>query len=278
MANLKQLRKRINSISSTRKITKAMQLISANKLSKAQDVLDENLSVVSFMDDVTSQAANILSRLHFKKNDNAKTLILITSDKGLCGGYNSSIARSFRHDIANLQEAGIEPEVILIGKKGRDATGYKDSEFYNNIPADYLEIVDVIAEKIINVLQTVGGSVVVYYNSFKNSITYEANARCIWPIEEDEDHKGDERDLAQSKYELGAIDANSAIKLYFKVTLLNALLSASASESSARMVAMDNATRNAKTLIDKLTLNLNRSRQAVVTKELIEIISGAEAL
>jgi F-type H+-transporting ATPase subunit gamma len=137
--------------------------------------------------------------------------------------------------------------------------------------------VEAVAEKIIDVLQTKGGSVAVYFNNYKNTITYEANILPIWPIEDAGSSLGDDENRA-AEYELGKIDVRSSLKLYFKVTLLNALLSANTSESSARMVAMDNATRNAKTLIDKLTLNLNRSRQAMVTKELIEIISGAEAL
>lgn len=274
MANLKQLRKRIQSISSTKKITKAMQLISANKLSKAQEILDENSSVLGFADEAIEQIRPLLDKLDFKTNNTAKVLILITSDKGLCGGYNSSIAKIFKQDLAELKTAEAEFEIILIGKKGKDALIGYDADFYHNIPADYAEVAEAVAEKIIDVLQTKGALVEVYFNNYKNSITYEPNVKSIWPIEE----FGDVKSPLEKEYELGAIDARGAIKLYFKVTLLNALLSGNASESSARMVAMDNATRNAKTLIDKLTLNLNRSRQAMVTKELIEIISGAEAL
>jgi F-type H+-transporting ATPase subunit gamma len=281
MANLKQLRKRINSIGSTQKITKAMQLVSANKLSKAQDMLSENLLVL----DVTNQIfANVLPVFHTQDENNnvddvTKTLVLITSDKGLCGGYNSSIIKNFKEKLKKLRENNnTNLNIIVVGKKGRDV--FKDDPdiiFYNNISHDYQYITDTIVEQIFSTVslkslkESADNSVVLYFNHYKNTITYKNTEKLIWPIASEE--------LKQSNgYEVEKINFSEALRLYLKVNIINALVSSNASELSARMLAMDNATRNAKTLIEKLTLNLNRSRQAMITKELIEIISGAEAL
>jgi F-type H+-transporting ATPase subunit gamma len=133
-----------------------------------------------------------------------------------------------------------------------------------------VEIAQQLSTKIVELLTTRGATVEIYFNDFKNTISYVNSSKVLWPLLNVKDE--------QELYHCQELEPIEILKMYFSVNLLSALLSSNASELSARMVAMDNATRNATTLIDKLTLNLNRSRQAMVTKELIEIISGAEAL
>ena len=274
MANLKQLRKRIHSVASTQKITKAMQLVSANKLNKANNNMEENYFPMDLADQMISQVKPFIRQTQLDKNYGVKYLILITSEKGLCGAYNSSISRLFRKDIASLKESGQLFEPILIGRKGKEMLkNLDDTIFYNNIEQTYDDLAEVIIDKISERIFTEGGQVVIYFNNYKNSISYINEAKPIWPLLDCEND-----DEPTTSCEIENVDYISLIKLYLKVNLINALISSSASELSARMVAMDNATRNAKKLIDELTITLNRSRQAIVTKELIEIISGAEAL
>lgn len=274
MANLKQLRKRIHSVASTQKITKAMQLVSANKLNKANNNMAENYFPMDLANQIITQVKPFIRQAQLDKNDGVKYLILITSEKGLCGAYNSSISRFFRKDIASLKESGQLFEPILIGRKGKEMVkNLDDIVFYNNIEQTYDDLAEVIIDKIAERIFTEGGTVTVYFNNYKNSISYINEAKTIWPLLDCEND-----DEPTTSCEIENVDYISLIKLYLKVNLINALLSSSASELSARMVAMDNATRNAKKLIDELTITLNRTRQAIVTKELIEIISGAEAL
>jgi F-type H+-transporting ATPase subunit gamma len=273
MTNLKQLKKRINSIGSIQKITKAMQLVSATKISKAQDALAENSTVLALICKAYENAILQKQQNISKSTLKSQIFILITSNKGLCGSYNSSIIRNYKNMVSNLTETELDFSTILVGKKAKESI--KDLQsiaYYDNIPEDYLELCDLIAEKIIEKIDD-GVSVTICFNNYKNTTTYDHIFKCIWPIQQKKIE-----DIYPLKYEVSEIDVSSLRKLYFKICVLNALLSSNLSELSARMVAMDNATRNAKELTEKLTLNLNRSRQAMVTKELIEIISGAEAL
>lgn len=275
MANLKQLRKRIHSISSIQKITKAMQLVSATKMTKAQNVFKMQLPVLDAVCKILQNLTTISEKIGFKKNDNSHVLVLITSNKGLCGSYNSSIIKTFKGMLTEFESQNIAPSIIFIGKKANEIFKSKFSNnpnvvFYDNV--DYLvypDFAENISQKIIEFLFKNAGSVKICFNNYKNTITYTNTIKSIWPIQ---------KQSQSDTYELEEIDFMSVVKLYFKICILNALLASNSSELSARMVSMDNATRNAKSLIEKLTLNLNRSRQAIVTKELIEIISGAEAL
>ena len=272
MANLKQLKKRIASIASIQKITKAMQLVAATKMNKAQELFDENSAVL----EVICQSYQQVLRSQQKQNntDDSEILILITANKGLCGGYNSSIIKTYQARVCELERNNIALTTIMVGKKAREVLkNNRDDLYYSNIAVDYSELCDQLVDQILQMMESKKQAVKICFNNYRNTTTYDHTFKCIWPIVPEEI-----QDVNAIKYEIAEVDIPSITKLYFKICLLNALLSSNLSELSARMVAMDNATRNARELSDKLTLNLNRSRQAMVTKELIEIISGAEAL
>ena len=246
-----------------------MQLVAATKLAKAQNNLEENSLPLEMINKIVNEVWQGASQIA-KKNAQFTTLILITSEKGLCGGFNSSISRVFKSQIALLEKQEQPFEAILVGRKGREfIKNLEQSSFYSNLDELYTDLVEVLADKIFDNLQNKGGQVCIYFNEYQNTITYNSIAKNLWPIKYSKNTKASE---------IESVDYSEIVKIYFKVNILNALLSANTSELSARMIAMDNATRNAKTLIDDLQLNLNRKRQAIVTKELIEIISGAEAL
>jgi F-type H+-transporting ATPase subunit gamma len=270
MASLKQLRKRIHSVNSTQKITKAMQLVAANKLSKAQDAFSENIIVWDLMSRMLQNVLPVIKQDSLSKNDTQKILVLITADKGLCGAYNSSVIKHFKNTLLRSGKNDENLDIILIGKKGKVLQNHLNTASYNNIPQDYLDLADAVSVQIVEILnQHGGGSVTLCFNNYKNAMTYENTERQIWPVAAAKQ---------DSNYEIEGVDFLDTLQLYFKVALVNSLLASNAAELSARMLAMDNATRNAESLIEKLTLSLNRNRQAMITKELIEIISGAEAL
>ncbi len=251
-----------------------MQLVAANKLVKAQDMLSENMFVLDSAQQMMDSILSVAKNNELNKDNGTKILLLITSDKGLCGGYNSSIIKNLRRDLQALQENDSKFKLIILGKKGKDFFQNEiEFECYDNTVDDYLEIVDTVSTNVIESLSAdpmnKGGQVILYFNNYQNTLTYTNTKKSIWPLLEVNNLKA---------YEVEQVNFLDSLKLYFSVSILNALLSGVASELSSRMLAMDNATRNADTLIEKLTLNLNRSRQAIITKELIEIISGAEAL
>jgi F-type H+-transporting ATPase subunit gamma len=278
MINLKSLRKRIGSIVSTQKITKAMQLVAANKLTKAQELFIENNAILQTISKVSNQV--FLSSLQkegslLKHDQNSKLFVLVTSDKGLCGGYNSAIIKKFNKELERLKNSN-DIKLILIGKKAKSYyKNFKDALVYDNVAKDHEYLADIVATKIIETIVAKHCNVTICYNHFKNAISYDTMTKLIWPFATELV----EGSLYESSFcETLEVEPQSILKLYIKISLLNALLVGNASELSARMTSMDSATKNSETLIEQLTLKLNRNRQAMITKELIEIISGAEAL
>ena len=293
MASLKELRNRISSVTSTQKITRAMQMVAASKLRKAQ----ENAEVARPYSDKLSDILKNLSK-SFSGQDNAPELlvgngndqkylfIIATSERGLCGGFNASIVKMAKENILQLKSEGKEVKLIIIGKKGRELLyrEFKDDifEIY-----DFSEVKDIgfsEAEKIsIKVLELFTEKTFdickLYFARFESVLSQVPISQKLIPFDLEDDESDDEGINICYEYEPDEEDIlKELLPQNLSVQILRALLENVASEFGARLTAMDNATRNASEMIDDLTITYNRSRQASITSELIEIISGAEAL
>ncbi len=285
MANLKDIRTRIASVKNTQKITSAMKMVSAAKLRRAQHAAESARPyAVKMAKVISSLSARTDSSKHpllQSSDDSGKTLaIVISSNRGLCGGYNSSLFREFEREVA--ADLGTEFEVITIGKKA--------SLYFKNNPlevvGDYPEIVGNItfakAKEIarLAISEFTGGKVdAVYlvYNEFVSAIEYSNRFQKILPLSMDS--QADENAMGDFIFEPDEQRLlNMILPTNVETQVLRALLEAEAAEHGARMSAMDNATTNANDMIESLTLQYNRARQAYITKELVEIVSGAEAL
>jgi len=269
MPSLKDFKKRIHSIGATQKLTRAMQLIAANKLSKYHHMYLDNLELKNLSQHILTKILSVNPDvLKLGQHPDKQIAVLITSDKGLCGGYNANVVKHFKSDLAKLIEG--DTKLIVIGKKGQKYfKNFENIEFYSNHLTDYSMLSDELADKMVEAASTSLCGVSIYFNNFKNFVTHDYYEQVCWPIEIEE---------RQDDYILDGVSYIDALRMYFKTSIISALLSSATSELSARMIAMDNASKNAESLIDKLTLQFNRSRQELITKELIEIISGAEAL
>jgi len=297
MASLKDLRNRITSVTSTQKITKAMQMVAAAKLRRAQEAAEAGRPYASRMDAVLANLGAMVTDttgaspiLVGTGKDDTQLLIVASADRGLCGGFNSSIARLARDDARRLVRDGKKVKILCVGRKGYDAL---KREFGN-------EIIDTISLKHIkklgfeNALE-IGKRVLamfdeeefdvctLYFSEFKTVMEQIPTALQLIPAKLPETD-ADELDLssaADAAYEYEPEEdeiLKDLLPRNVSTQIYRALLENAASEQGARMSAMDNATRNAGEMIDKLTQIYNRQRQAQITKELIEIISGAEAL
>lgn len=295
MASLKELRNRIASVKSTQKITQAMQMVAAAKLHRAQAKAEEARPYAQRMDNVMGGLSNAMRDLEGAPpllvgtgSDQSHLIIVATADRGLCGGFNSSIARAARNHILDLQKEGKDIKIVTAGKKGNDVLKL----MFPDLIIDHIDVGVTganfeVAEHLSNIVRNQfeeGGFDVatLYYSRFKSIITQEVTAQKLVPaIVSEEDQDGEQVDLGGAVYEYEPDEQEileSLLPRYITTQLFRALLENAASEQGARMSAMDNATRNAGEMIDNLTLSYNRERQAIITKELIEIISGAEAL
>ena len=295
MANLKDLRDRINSVQSTKKITSAMKLVAGARLKKAQTEAESSRPYVNKMqtiiDNVTSNI-NIDSApeiIRGKENDKTHLIVLMTSDRGLCGGFNTAITKLAKKKIKNLLNAGKIVKIFCIGKKGLDHLKREFNELIiDSTPISTQKKIDYefaakISNKILLMYQNEEFDVAhTVFSLFKSAIKQEAQLKQIIPVLDPDKNiskKDEKQDNSIYEYEpeeeevlKNLVPQNVAIQIF------SGLLENAAGEQGARMTAMDNATRNAGELIDTLRLNYNRSRQAQITKELIEVISGAEAV
>lgn len=294
MSGLKQLRNRVQSIKSTQKITKAMQLVSASKLKKVKDQAEGFVAYSDILREVMRDVAKNISLSDLPeryksffledKSDLDHLLVVMSSERGLCGGFNASIIRKVKQDIKDLQASGKKVKLLVVGKKGMDALKgqYSDLilEYYHDAKGRVETMSLMIKNKIMELVESgqIGGCSI-YYNHFKNAMSQIPTTRALVPakFEEAEKSEGKSDSSSMLEYE-GDNVVEEILHLYMSGEISNALLQSKASEEGARMTAMDNATRNAKELENKLTLQLNRSRQAIITTELTEIISGAEAV
>jgi len=294
MPNLDDLKKRIGSVKSTQKITKAMKMVAAAKLRKAQESAESSRPYADSMRDLidaissgynpTSTERNLLTG---DENDNVHMLILFTSERGLCGGFNSVVTKSLREKIENLEKENKTVKIICVGKKGYDILKRQYSEIITEV-IDMREVKTVsyqdaknISDKIIKMFfDGEFDKCSIFYNKFQSVISQIPTEQQVVPIELEEDSsEAKAADQSFFDFEPGESEIlEELLPLNFTIQIFKALLESAASEQGARMSAMDNASRNASDMIDNLTLFYNRSRQAVITKELIEIISGAEAV
>jgi F-type H+-transporting ATPase subunit gamma len=293
MPSLKDLRNRIGSVKQTQKITSAMKLVAASKLRRAQDQAEASRPFAERMSDMLANLAasvadmeNAPRLLAGTGRDQVHLVVIATADRGLCGGFNSSIARGARSRIRELLEAGKEVKVLCVGRKGREMLrrefGQLMVDTIEGVGRRRLEFAEAVAigerlERMYEAGEFDVGTIV--YNRFRSAINQILTFRQLIPVEAAA--IGEVGAEARSVYEFEPdeqaileelLPRNLAVQIY------GALVENAASEQGARMTAMDNATRNAGDMIDRLTLFYNRTRQAQITKELIEIVSGAEAL
>ena len=294
MPSLDDLKKRIGSVKSTQKITKAMKMVAAAKLRRAQESAESSRPYSEAMNDVIDSVSKKVAAISIERNlltgsseDNIHMLILFTSERGLCGGFNSSITKTVRQKIEVLKNANKTIKIICVGRKGYDILKrqYVDliSEVIDMKAIKSISYQDAknISEKIIKMFyNNEFDRCSIFYNKFKSVIDQIPTEQQILPIERNKDNEEDQDSTdSMLEFEPGETEIlNELLPLNFAIQIFKALLESAASEQGARMSAMDNASRNASDMIDKLTLFYNRSRQAVITKELIEIISGAEAV
>jgi F-type H+-transporting ATPase subunit gamma len=292
MPSLKDLKVRINSVKSTQKITSAMKMVAAAKLRRAQEQAEAARPYAERMDRMLGSLASAMAGrenapplLVGTGRDQTHLIVVMTSDRGLCGGFNSSIVRGARRTIRELMTAGKTVKIICVGRKGRDQLkrdfGKLITESFDDVGRQRLSYAD--AERIalrITALYEAGEFDVctIFYNKFKSAMTQFLTAQQLIPFVGAGAATPGSGDVF---YEYEPEEQEILAELLPRnlgVQVFRALLENAASEQGARMTAMDNATRNAGDMINKLTINYNRSRQAYITKELIEIISGAEAL
>ncbi len=291
MASLKELKGRINSVKSTQKITKAKQMVAAAKLRRAQAAAEaarpyaERLSGVmaSLAAKVSGDSAPKL--LRGTGNDNRHLLVVVNTDKGLCGGLNANIVKAAKVKARALIAEGKDVKFYLVGKKGRAPI---KRDYANRIEKHFdtadvrqpgFEEAEQIADDLIERFDKGEFDVAhLVYPIFKSALAQDPTVDQLIPVPSPEGDAGSSGD-AVVEYEPGEEEIlEELLPRYVKTQLFGALLEREASEQGASMTAMDNATRNAGDLIDKLTIQYNRSRQAAITTELIEIIAGAEAL
>lgn len=297
MASLKDLRVRINSVKNTRKITSAMKMVAASKLRRAQDAAEAGRPYAERMERMLSNlAASVAGSAGAPRllagtgRDDTHLIVLMTADRGLCGGFNTNAVRAARQMIRELTAAGKTVRILCLGRKGRDALRRECAgmivgtrEGMTRRGAEFGSANDV-AQHVLSMFEAGQFDVcTVIYNKFKSAISQEVTRQQLIPFPVPvpdvsssvspvapgpvyEYEPGEEEILAD------LLPRNVAMQVF------SALLESDASEQGARMSAMDNATRNAGDMINKLTLVYNRTRQAMITKELIEIISGAEAI
>jgi F-type H+-transporting ATPase subunit gamma len=298
MASLKDLRNRIASVKATRKITQAMQMVAAAKLRRAQEAATAARPYAERMNDVMSNLTRGIGDggdtsplLVGTGKDDVHLLVVMTAERGLCGGFNSNIARLARNDIIRLQRAGKTVKVLPVGRKGADVLKREfahlmmDTVDFRLVKQMSFENAEQVTKQVLGMFDDGEFDVcTVYFSEFKSVISQIPTASQLIPAKF-EAPEGEDNSAAQAasasiyEYEPSQEELlGFLLERNIGAQIFRGLLENAASEQGARMSAMDSATRNAGEMIDNLTISYNRQRQAQITKELIEIISGAEAL
>ncbi len=293
MPNLKELKNRISSVKSTRKITSAMKMVAASKLRRAQELAEssrvyaDSLSfILSSLAGNTKNSSDLPEILTGRENSKISLLIINSSDRGLCGGFNSNLFRNAKKWISDQQGQGKSVKIMTVGKKA--SSFYKKTDL--DIVASFedlnsndrqLQVSEEIKNKIMELFESNEiDEVSILFNKFVSAISQEPTYQSLIPLSNEETIE-DESEFNNAVFEFEP-DKNELLEYLvprnFLTQIYRSVLESSASEHAARMTSMDNATRNAGDMIDRLTLTYNRTRQAFITKELIEIISGAEAV
>ena len=292
MPSLDDLKKRIKSVKSTQKITKAMKMVAAAKLRKAQENAEKGRPYSQKMQNII---LNLTKSVYDSQNapkllvgtgkDQTYLCLVLTADRGLCGGFNSNICKLAKTNFKKILGQGKKLKIVTVGAKGLDQIRREYGEFiikkfsFKDKKQITFNEAQIIGSEIIDLFKKDEfDKCILFYNNFKNIITQIPQAQQIIPVEQNLTNKSNEDSLS---YEFEPEEDEILEELLPKnisTQIFKAFLENAASEQGSRMTAMDNATRNAGELVDKLTINYNRSRQASITKELIEIISGAESL
>ena len=291
MASLDDLKKRISSVKSTQKITKAMKMVAAAKLRRAQESAEKGRPYSDKMNNIIlnlsggiSDIENAPKLLSGTGEDKIHLCVVMTSDRGLCGGFNTNIIKKAKLYFQKILDEGKTLKIITVGTKGYDQLkrvygdniieriSFKESKNVNYFDAE--KVGKIIIEKFEKEEFDI---CTIFYNQFKNVITQIPQEQQIIPLKTTDEETNSSDDNYEFEPEEDEILSNLLPK-NISTQIFKAMLENSASEQGSRMSAMDNATRNAGEMVDKLTIEYNRSRQAAITKELIEIISGAESL
>jgi F-type H+-transporting ATPase subunit gamma len=318
MANLKEIRNRIASVKNTRKITSAMSRIAAARLRKAQNAMESareyGKRMAAITGEILAELEDAPSQHPLLRSDDQGAIcyVIVTADRGLCGGFNSSVSRSVERTIKRLRREGREVHIITVGRKGRDyLKTYKAASIAHhpapNAPTDVVDIAEAVTAEVMGLhagtFRVAGsaseepsprvGEVRIVYNYFRNVITQEVQDQSLIPLPMPEHSSsggsgagGGEAPVARDAavHAIRAFEPNvrhlldHLLPVALETAIQQALYNSVAAEVAARRSAMDSATDNASQLISELTLEYNRERQAAITKELMEIIGGAEAL
>ena len=291
MPSLDDLRKRIVSVKSTQKITKAMKMVAAAKLRKAQENAEKGRpysekmqNIILNLTESISDPQNAPKLLIGTGKDQIHLCVVMTSDRGLCGGFNSNICRLAKKYFEKILKEEKNLKIITVGSKGHDQLKreygkyiIKKLSFKNKKKISFVEA-DEVGKIILDLFhKNEFDRCILFFNNFKNVMTQIPEAQQIIPTEVKKDSKKNEEIFYEFEPDEDEI-LEDLLPKNISTQVFKAFLENSASEQGSRMTAMDSATRNAGDLVNKLTINYNRSRQAVITKELIEIISGAESL
>ena len=294
MPSLKDLRNRIDSVKSTKKITQAMKMVAASKLKKAQSLAEKGRSYSSGLDSIVKGLVNSSENIEHPLLDNnvgdknSSLIIVVSSDRGLCGGLNSNIVKAVKKKINELEGKKKSASLVCIGKKGFDLLSGLYEKMFNfevkhiNIGEIDYKSTEEIGKKILNSFyKNDFQECSLFYNHFNSVISQEVKVEKLIPYSKSDEADSENQNNIDTYFEYEPNEEEVLSKILpknFIVQIYKAILESRASEQGARMTAMDNATRNAGDMIDNLSLKYNRQRQAIITKELIEIISGAEAL
>ena len=293
MPNLKELKNRIASVKSTKKITSAMKMVAASKLRRAQELAESSrvyadslAFILSSLAGKTTNNSDLPEILTGRENPKTTLLVINSSDRGLCGGFNSNLFRNAKNWIAQQQAQGKSVKLMTVGKKA--ASFYRRSELdviagFDDLASNdrQLQVAEEVKNKIVELFDNKEvDEVFILFNKFISAISQEPSYQSLIPMAAEESTE-EETQTSNAVFEFEP-DKNELLEYLvprnFLTQIYRSILESSASEHAARMTSMDNATRNAGDMIDRLTLTYNRTRQAFITKELIEIISGAEAV
>ena len=289
MPSLKDLRNRISSVKSTKKITSAMKMVAAAKLKRAQDNAEKSRPYANKMEEIVLSliTKSNTNNLKFSKTNNKKTVLLIvcSADRGLCGGFNGSIIKYTKNLANTLKNDGKNFKFFFVGKKAYQSLRriYKDliidlvSDFAN--PRIEFDVARSIRDQVLKLFfDNEISECYLIYTKFNSAISQNVESQKLLPVEKDNQAENLTEPIMYDFEPDEEVILDDIIPKNIAIQIHSALLENLASEQGSRMTAMDNATRNANDMIDRLTLFYNRSRQALITKELIEIISGAEAV
>ena len=294
MPSLKELKNRITSVKSTRKITSAMKMVAASKLRRAQELAESSrvyadslAFILSSLAGKPSKNSDLPEILTGRENPKTTLLIINSSDRGLCGGFNSNLFRNAKTWIAEQQAKGKTVKLLTVGKKA--SSFYRRSEIdvianFEDLTSNdrQIQVAEEIKSKIVELFESKEvDEVSILFNKFVSAIAQEPSYQSLIPMASDDEQPEEVVETSNAVFEFEP-DKNELLEYLlprnFSTQIYRSILESSASEHAARMTSMDNATRNAGDMIDRLTLTYNRTRQAFITKELIEIISGAEAV